>query len=503
MKARLRMKPLLSAIALIALSTASAAQTKDSAAFKIETIPSGADVSVNGIRVGRTPLELLGYAPGPYAFSISLRGYDVEEFSVNALAGSRHAYRLPLKKREGRLILSVIPENAEVAIDGLAGEKGILALDEGVHIVSARLFGFAEERRTVEIRKDEESPVEILLRPAPFRIDGFSASRSAFDPSSPPPFGETFIRFLASAPGSAIVKILSPAGGIVAERPFTEFKTWEQGFAWDGRDGFGKPLPDGTYRVNVETKEPSGLVQEFEILVRIDSSIRHEPRLLSAMASGSLLCPDAGVAPPGSLEVRIDSLLPVSVDWSGGFPFWTGLRAGIAKNLEGAMTARILSGAPDWALEASLKYRYASFRGAPSLQGAVFIRGLLPSSGDASLGSAGGTVPAVDAGFPLTLGAGSLEGSLCPAAGIGFAPAGISPRAGGAASIGFRSASFSLRASADAWWTIPSIAWASAPRLGIDASFLTPALVTLSAGVLAEFGAETSFSVLLGAGFIF
>jgi hypothetical protein len=503
MKARLRTKPLLTAIALIALSASSAAQTKNTVAFKIETIPSGADISVNGVRVGRTPLELLGYAPGPYAFSLSLLGYDVEEFNVNALAGSRYAYRIPLRKRTGTLILSVMPESAEVLIDDVIGERGKVAMDEGVHLVSARLFGYVEERRTVEIRKGEESSVEIELRPAPFKVDGFRASRSAFDPSSPLPFGETFIRFIASAPGSAVVRIISPAGEIIMERAFPGIKTWEQGFAWDGRDGLGNALPDGLYRVEVEAEGASGAAQDLEIGVRIDSSIRHEPRLLSAMASGSLLCPDAAVAPVGSLEVRVDALFPASADWSGGFPFWTGLRAGIVKNLEGAMTARILAGDPDWALEASLKYRYVSLRGASSLQGAVFLRGLLPSAEGASLGSAGASVPAIDSGFPLSFGFRPLEVSLCPAVGIGFSSAGSVPRTGGAASIGLRFASFALHASADAWWALPSFTPAAAPRVGIDASFLTTALVSLGAGVLAEFGAETSIKVLLGAGFIF
>jgi aspartate/methionine/tyrosine aminotransferase len=55
----------------------------------VESRPTGAQVTVNGLAVGVTPLTMADLAPGEYAVLLSLPGYQSVTTTVRVVAGGR------------------------------------------------------------------------------------------------------------------------------------------------------------------------------------------------------------------------------------------------------------------------------------------------------------------------------------------------------------------------------------------------------------------------------
>lgn len=69
--------------------------------------------------------------------------------------------------------------------------------------------------------------------------------------------GEATVRFTAAAEQPARVSVLNEQGGTIAEATFTA-KPGTNDWSWDGKDASGRKLPDGTYRVAVQTVGSNG-----------------------------------------------------------------------------------------------------------------------------------------------------------------------------------------------------------------------------------------------------
>jgi hypothetical protein len=150
-----------------------------------------------------------------------------------------------------------------------------------------------------------------------------------------------------SAPGTGRVVIENQAGEIVFSRDLAPFATWSQLLVWNGRDGEGKPLPDGAYTVVALAESiPRGrsrpVEKRAEMTVNIDSSLNIYPLSLTAVASGLFFSPAAGTIPRGSFQIDGTLLFGRAVAageaWDA-LPFAAALRFSPADSFE--MTAAL------------------------------------------------------------------------------------------------------------------------------------------------------------------
>ena len=68
--------------------------------LKFTSDPEGAEVSVNGVVQGRTPLTITGLSAGSRAVSLFLPGYERWSWSVAVVAGRETPVAVRLQPRE-------------------------------------------------------------------------------------------------------------------------------------------------------------------------------------------------------------------------------------------------------------------------------------------------------------------------------------------------------------------------------------------------------------------
>ncbi|MGN0855291.1 MAG: PEGA domain-containing protein [Kiritimatiellia bacterium] len=142
----------------------------DSGILEISSEPAGAEVSVNGIARGRTPVIVRDIPKGRATVQLTRRGYAevVRELSLNA--GDRQTLFLKLEGNPGTLRLTSVPENARFYLNGVTQGKGPVTLGNlapGAYTVRAELDGYGTVERTVNIgigqTVDEEFRLENIL----------------------------------------------------------------------------------------------------------------------------------------------------------------------------------------------------------------------------------------------------------------------------------------------------------------------------------------------------
>lgn len=138
-----------------------------SASLNISTTPPGANVEVNGIERGVTPLSVSHLTPGKQAVEISLKGHRRVREQVDVGFMHRQELQYTLKPRIGKLLLTLNPRDASVAIDGhvYGIVKSDLSLTAGNHKLSVAQKGF--EAYTSEIVIEEERALELEVSLAP------------------------------------------------------------------------------------------------------------------------------------------------------------------------------------------------------------------------------------------------------------------------------------------------------------------------------------------------
>ncbi len=126
---------------------------------QVQSTPPGARVTLDGRRLGNTPLTASALAPGRHSLVVELDGYrDYEgSFQVAELLGS--------------LQVSVQPAGAEVTVDGrtvgIAGPEGlnVPGLAMGSHVVRAKLDGYEDAGTTAVLTAgQQDGRVELELR---------------------------------------------------------------------------------------------------------------------------------------------------------------------------------------------------------------------------------------------------------------------------------------------------------------------------------------------------
>lgn len=139
---------------------------RSSGCVDVSSEPVGAEVTVNGIVRGHTPLSVEDVPKGRATIKLSLPGFkeEVRELAINA--GDRQMLALSLQGLPGTLHLTSDPEGARFYIDGEAHGKGpvtVSGLKAGEYVVKAEHEGYAAQTKTVVIENGESAREEFKL----------------------------------------------------------------------------------------------------------------------------------------------------------------------------------------------------------------------------------------------------------------------------------------------------------------------------------------------------
>jgi hypothetical protein len=325
----------------------------------VRSEPSRATVYINGIERGLTPFIFDTIAPGEYGIRLTKDGYGERWIWVSVRANSRLEVTLNLEAILGILTVDIqrkagsppsdrLALRPEIIVDGELQNNTILSLPVGYRVVRVRAFGWEETVHSVYVHRDFSQTLKVEMQAAPFSMTGAELRRSRFNPANSGSLGTTEISFNVSAPGTGRIVIENQRGDTVFARDLAPFTTWSQSVAWNGRDGEGKPLPDGVYRVLAlaESLPADGVRVErrAEMTVNIDSSLNIYPLSASALVSGLFFSPLPDSIPRGSFQfdgtLLFGSAVAAGTAWSA-LPFATALRFSPAENFELAAALNI------------------------------------------------------------------------------------------------------------------------------------------------------------------
>ena len=136
------------------------------AQLRVNSIPRGANVTVDGRYRGQSPLTL-ALSPGiDYRIGLSKAGYGAAGRTVRLQAAASDSITVDLSARTGSVTVNVRPADATVYVDGAARGTGTttVRLSSAPHRIEVRKAGFETWTRTVTPRPGYPQTVSARLR---------------------------------------------------------------------------------------------------------------------------------------------------------------------------------------------------------------------------------------------------------------------------------------------------------------------------------------------------
>ncbi len=120
----------------------------------VNTIPKGANVTVNGRYRGQSPLTLSLTPDVDYEIGLSKAGYGVTRRNLRLASNASESIMVDLSARLGTVTVVVQPDDATVYVDGRARGQGktTVRLSSAPHTVEVRRQGYVNWSRTVTPR---------------------------------------------------------------------------------------------------------------------------------------------------------------------------------------------------------------------------------------------------------------------------------------------------------------------------------------------------------------
>ena len=140
--------------------------TTDSARVLVESIPQGAQVTIDSASYGNTPCTIPALPTGKHRLTINLKGYSSYSETFTIRAGDSRKISPRLISLPGSLTLTSIPEKARIYINdtfyGLAPFSSNKIMP-GTYIVRAELDGYESRVSTNIISYGQETVVEFKM----------------------------------------------------------------------------------------------------------------------------------------------------------------------------------------------------------------------------------------------------------------------------------------------------------------------------------------------------
>lgn len=136
---------------------------------KLETQPSGAQVSVDGKERGATPIDLDELAPGKHRLAFNLNGYQKREETIDWEGKRPQIFRFDLKLRPGNLLLSSDVPGALISLDQqIVGRVPLLLSDlsAGPHQLSMTAPGYSPLDQIISVASGKTTSFRAKLSQA-------------------------------------------------------------------------------------------------------------------------------------------------------------------------------------------------------------------------------------------------------------------------------------------------------------------------------------------------
>ena len=339
--------------------------------LEVVSDPDRAEVWVDGNFEGLTPYIVTDITQGWHQLLLRKVGYrDVStwiQYTSNYMM-----YQTSLVRITGFLQIDVSPPNAVVTVGDSVVSPGLHELPVGSFSVSVRAFGYTDFNENVTITEKVVTPVSVTLTPTPFAFGDFSLLRTRVDPDNPGVLGMVEARFTVTGPGTGKIEVHDSQGTIVFSKTLPEFATWRQSFTWDVRNGSGRPLGDGSYRIELSGQGKDGGSSQQEAELTVDRTLKIAPRAVWSGSSGLLYVPVAEVLPPYEFEA---SALGAAYLQGATYqaPLSMGMRVGIGSRLEIDATGAIIAVSADipFAVGAAIRWGFLAPTGEYGIAAAV------------------------------------------------------------------------------------------------------------------------------------
>ena len=218
--------------------------------------------------------------------------------STTRAPGAR--YTLVMRPLTGRLALAVLPAEARVTVGTVEVAAGVHELPAGTYTVRATAFGYLDAERTLEVRADSLTSLEIALEPAPFAARLAGVSRRRLDPEIQGEGGRAVLAWQATASATAALRVFTQAGSEVYAAPAGGSEGPRGQVAWDGRASDGQAVPDGSYRLVIELRSARGDQAAVETSVTVSRRPLTLPASQWSGVAGMQYAPTPEVAAPGA-----------------------------------------------------------------------------------------------------------------------------------------------------------------------------------------------------------
>jgi len=341
----------------------------------ISSNPAGAEIFLNEIYIGTSPIELVKYPDGFYRIRIVKNGYSEyrSSFFFDEKQNRHHAI---LSRITGTMKLSVSPAETIILLGLDKIIPGTSSLPAGNYAIEATLFGYSRQSIPVTIRENQTTEVSIVLVPSSFSISGISVLPQKANPRLPGVRGDIVVRFEASGSGKGKFAVRDKGGTIVFEKKLDPFHARYQTVTWNGKDSSQNNLPDGKYKaeitaVSADDSTTSSVTAEFQIAQSEYSGARN----ITSGAAGLFLLPDSIIL--SNLRMQADALFMLLPDESGdqASPLFFSFGMGILDTGEATIATSIVMSPSDKipvSLTASYKHAFVK----PAYPGGLGLSGL-------------------------------------------------------------------------------------------------------------------------------
>ena len=134
--------------------------------LSVRSVPSGAEVYLNGRFKGKTPLQLKKLKKGQYRLNIRKRGFSEYTKKIRLAKTENYSIHARLNAQTGALSVSVKPPDARVYVDGKILSPAQLArLPAGQHLLEIKKEGFASQSKKIKIAAGTANTMNIVLIP--------------------------------------------------------------------------------------------------------------------------------------------------------------------------------------------------------------------------------------------------------------------------------------------------------------------------------------------------
>lgn len=191
----------------------------------VRSTPEGAEIQVEGMDRGKTPLLLTDLPVGKYRLSVSAAGFVPKSVEVTVENRTPQLVSVDLVSDSAKLVVSSTPAGATVVVNGLT--KGVTPcvvdrLNAGENTVSLSLAGHAPFVQKVKLQVGDEQKIDVTLNPLPAALSILSTPAGARVFVDDKLTGQTPLRLEALVPGTYSVRVESP--GYEAESRTIELK---------------------------------------------------------------------------------------------------------------------------------------------------------------------------------------------------------------------------------------------------------------------------------------